>query len=1258
MKIIFSIAAGLLLAMSCGVMAQDTQPAAVTLAGSLQDELGCPGDWQPECTVTHLTKNGSEWSVTFLIPAGTWEYKIALNNNWTESYGYNLSSNNAVFTLAEDRLVTFTYQQDTHVVSDNANEGNGIPLDPQPDSVTIAGDLQISLGCSDNWNVGCSESQLTFSEQNNLWVGEFNLPVGEWNFKAAINGSWTENYGRNATAGGDNIGFSTDTPSSVKFFYSHASHWITNNKISVIATAVGDFQTALGCAGNWRPECLRSWLQDTDGNGLYTFSTTAIPVGQYQAKVALNEAWDESFGNNGSNIDFAVTEENQRVFFTYDASSHQVFVGDEVNAGDLSKAKAYWLNRNTLAWNLPVAVAETANVQLHYSVDGGLTSSPSGVAGGQSITLTYQSVGLSDEIKAKFRHLAALPAFTISDADLAKIPSMLKSQLAISATQSNGGLIDATGLQIPGVLDDLYFYEGSLGVSFKGEIPNLALWAPTAQSVELHLYDDGHPATSATIVDMIEDPLTGVWRVEGDASWNRKFYRYAVNVFVRHTGQVETNLTTDPYTISASTDGKRSQIVNLADSDLQPENWNSMVKPALAAPEDIVLYELHLRDFSIGDTTVAENLRGTFMAFTEDESNGMQHLRKLSDAGLTHIHLLPIFDCATILEDKGQQQTVAQDLSVYASDGNEQQAAVNAIRGSDGFNWCYDPHHYNLPEGSYATDAEGVTRIREFRTMVQALNESGLRVVMDVVFNHTSGSLLGDKSVLDKVVPGYYHRLNNQGDIEQSTCCANTATEHAMMEKLMLDSLHMWAVDYKVDGFRFDIMGHHSKDNIVKAQQQLQALTLADDGVDGSKIYLYGEGWNFGEVTNNARFTQASIDNMANTGVGTFNNRIRDAVRGGGPFDAGIDHVKTQSFINGLYLDPNAENSGSADELEQLLERSDQLRVVLAGSLANYSLIDRAGNMLMGSQVDYDGQQAGYTADPQETINYIEAHDNETLFDSIQYKAPLSTSPAERVRMQNMGASLLMFSQGIPFVHAGQELLRSKSMDRNSYDSGDWFNVLDYTYQDNGWARGLPLSQDNQQNWSVVQPLLANPALVVSATDIARAQDHMLELLKIRKESALFRLQTAAQVQEHLAFFNTGANQIPGVIAMSLTDSSANLDENYEQIMVVFNTNISAKTLSLASRIGSEFSLHPLQQTSTDDRVKTASFDNVTGAFTVPARTTAVFVTTKLPITVTDPEPTPDPTPTPPKKKGGGFVDLLALLGLLLIARYRNIQQR
>lgn len=1198
----------------------EAAPTSAALVGNLQSELGCAADWQPECATTELTFAGDDnWEATFTVPAGNWEYKIAYNDSWDENYGADAARDgaNIALVLTEETSITFTYNQATHVIS------TSVPVViAQPSAVTIAGSLQEELGCAGDWQPECNTTQLSYDENDGVWQETFTVPAGDWEYKTPLNEAWDENYGANATAGGANIQLSVAAETSVKFYYDHATHWITDNVNSEIITVAGNFQAALGCPGDWQPDCLQSWLQDPDGNGTYTFTTTALPAGNYEVKVTHGESWDENYGADGApggaNIAFTVEQDNDTVAFSYNAETHRLTVGDSAAEGNLGLAKAYWLSADTIAWDVPV----DSVVHLHYDTNGGLTSGPAGISGGESIILTHDVSGMSEDLQARYPHLANLPVFKITDsADLGSVPQILKAQFAVAALTDSGSLVDATALQPSGVLDNLYGDsinandQNTLGVSFDSDTPTVRVWAPTAQSVSLLLFDDSDPATVASEYAMTEDPETGIWSVTGDSSWNRKFYLFNVEVFVRTTGQVEHNQVTDPYTFSAGIDGMRSQIVNLDDADLKPTGWDALAKPAFSVPEDAVIYELHVRDFSISDETVDEALRGTFMAFTDSDSNGMQHLRNLAQAGLTHLHLLPAFDCATIKEDPANRQEISDDLTVYGPDSDEQQAAVAAIRGDDGFNWCYDPFHYTVPEGSYATNADGVTRIREFREMVAALSEAGLRVVMDVVYNHTSGSLQGEKSVLDKIVPDYYHRLNADGYIESSSCCSNTASENAMMEKLMLDSLKTWATQYKVDGFRFDLMAHHTKDNIVNARDQLQALTLEADGVNGDEIYLYGEGWNFGEVANNARFVQASQANMGgtgigeSTGVGSFNDRFRDAMRGGGPFDTGIDHVRTQGFISGLYYDPNAENSGSSDEWNRLLTAADQIRIALSGSLAAFSFVDGSGNTVTGADVDYGGQSTGFTSDPQETINYAAAHDNETLFDINQYKVPLTTSADDRVRIQNIANSFLALSQGIPFFHAGQDMLRSKSSDRNSYDSGDWFNRLDFSYSDNGWGRGLPPEWDNGSSWDISGPLLANPDLAVDSSHIRRAVDHLREMLEIRKSSPLFRLQTAEHIVEKLSFHNTGPSQLPGLIAMQLDDRVGdNLDSFAERIVVLFNANDEAQSLVIADTIGSEFSLHMTQLNSTDPVVTQSNFDSETGEFTVPARTTVVFV--------------------------------------------------
>jgi pullulanase-type alpha-1,6-glucosidase len=363
---------------------------------------------------------------------------------------------------------------------------------------------------------------------------------------------------------------------------------------------------------------------------------------------------------------------------------------------------------------------------------------------------------------------------------------LLKGQVVVASYDSGGDLLDISRVQIQSVLDALYATAAeaaTLGVTYtQGITPTVHLWAPTAKSVDLLRFETS-TSTVTNTHPMTVDTTSGVWSVTGEPGWDRDFYLLDVEVYVPSEDAVLNNLVTDPYAVSLSTDSARSQFVNLDDADLKPTDWDSFTKPTLDAFEDISIYEMHIRDFSINDSTViTPEHRGTYAAFTYDGarrplSDGMAHLLALEDAGLTHVHLLPTFDIASVPEDV-ITRTVWPSPTGYARDSETPQSIVSDTRAIDGFNWGYDPYHYGVPEGSYSTDPDGVQRILEFRQMVQALNENGLRVVMDVVYNHTSASGQYEKSVLDKIVPGYYYRYDTDGVLQQSSCCPDTACEY------------------------------------------------------------------------------------------------------------------------------------------------------------------------------------------------------------------------------------------------------------------------------------------------------------------------------------------------------------------------------------------------------------------------------------------------------------------------------------------------
>ncbi|HEX5566906.1 MAG TPA: pullulanase-type alpha-1,6-glucosidase [Streptomyces sp.] len=866
---------------------------------------------------------------------------------------------------------------------------------------------------------------------------------------------------------------------------------------------------------------------------------------------------------------------------------------------DLGEAHAQWIDRDTVAWK--AKATDATSQQLVYDPRGTITVQDGALSHeGRWLRLTPVPGGLTEAQREKHPHLKDHAAFTIDPRDRDRVRTALRGQLIATQRNSEGALLAATGVQVPGVLDDLYgtrAAKADLGPVFdaKGR-PTLSVWAPTAQRVALEL--DGRT------VAMRRDETTGVWSVRGNRSWTGRPYRYLVTVWAPSVRKLVTNEVTDPYSTALTTDSQHSLVTDLSDPELAPKGWEKPDKPKAVPLRDAQIQELHIRDFSIADPTVGDRHRGGYLAFTETSSDGMKHLRRLAEAGTTHVHLLPSFDIASIPERASDRAEADCDLAALPADSRQQQECIGEIRDRDAYNWGYDPLHYTVPEGSYATDPDGTTRTVEYRKMVQSLNRAGLRVVLDVVYNHTMAAGQDDKSVLDKIVPGYYHRLLEDGTVATSTCCANTAPEHTMMGKLTVDSIVTWARQYKVDGFRFDLMGHHPKANILAVRKALDSLTPEKDGVDGRSIILYGEGWNFGEVADDARFVQATQRNMAGTGIATFSDRARDAVRGGGPFD---EDPGVQGFASGLYHEPNSSPANGSREQQRLrlLHHQDLIKVGLSGNLADYTFTDSTGRKVKGSQVDYNGSPAGYAAAPGDALAYADAHDNETLYDALAYKLPKDTPAADRARMQVIAMATAALSQGPALSQAGTDLLRSKSLDRNSYDSGDWYNAIHWDCRKgNGFGRGLPPAWDNEDKWPYARPLLTAPALNPSCAQIDGTSAAYRDLLTIRSTEKAFSQSTAAGVQRALSFPLSGRDETPGVITMRLSP-----DGGGNGLVVVFNATPERQTQTVASLAGSSYTLHPVQASGSDAVVRTSAFDTDKGAFTVPPRTVAVFTT-------------------------------------------------
>lgn len=866
--------------------------------------------------------------------------------------------------------------------------------------------------------------------------------------------------------------------------------------------------------------------------------------------------------------------------------------------GTASDASAVWLNERLLRWP---GASGNQQYRLYGSARAQVQASPGNTVMGadHTLSLSVSTEALPADVASRYAYLGSGLQLSTSAADQAVLAEHLSAQWILVQEDSNRRVIRATHVQWPGWLDQRFAAaeaEPALGAHIDTGATRFKLWVPTAQAVALCLYPSASGAATE-LLDLARDSSTGIWSASVPRDLHGQTYTYLVDVYARGVGIVR-NRVTDPYAVSLTANSKRTGILDLRRSDTQPDAWGQIGKRGRRnAATDMVIYELHVRDFSANDPSVPVAFRGKYLAFTESNSQGMRHLRQLAEAGLTDVHLLPVFDIATIPEIG-----CAEPALQGSGDSSEPQAVIQSQKGQDCFNWGYDPFHFTAPEGSYATAPDDpAARVREFRAMVQSLNHLGLRVGMDVVYNHTSSAGQDAKSVLDRIVPGYYQRLNAQGGAETSTCCQNTATEHRMMAKLMIDSTQVWVRDFGIESFRFDLMGHQPR----AVMERLQ--TVVDDTL-GRPVPLLGEGWNFGEVANGARFVQASQLSLNGSGIGTFSDRARDAVRGGGPGDNDQRLISAQGYVNGLVYDRNAQGSGNQTDL---LRTADMVRVGLAGSIRSFEMQDYQGQTRRLEQLQYGGNQpAGYVLEPDEVVNYVENHDNQTLFDINVFKLPTATSKEDRARVQMLAVAINMFSQGTAYFHAGVELLRSKSLDRNSYDSGDWFNRLDWSYQDNYFATGLPPQQDNGATWGLMRAYLTNPAIKPEPAQIRYASAMFVDLLRIRASTQLFRLPTAEAIKRRLRFANTGPNQIATLLVGRL-DGQGLAGERFRKLIYCVNVDKNPVSITLADTANQDWQLHPVQRAgkAADLRVKKeARFAADLGRFTIPARSAAVFV--------------------------------------------------
>ena len=604
----------------------------------------------------------------------------------------------------------------------------------------------------------------------------------------------------------------------------------------------------------------------------------------------------------------------------------------------------------------------------------------------------------------------------------------------------------ATAVGCASAKDEYASYElypvrsGSLTeMEYTPQATRFSVWVPTADEVRLMLYEEGEGGHASQSVVM-EAGEEGVWNAQVEGDLLGKFYTFNVKVGNRWLGD-----TPGINAKAVGVNGRRAAIIDMRTTD--PEGWSEDQRPPLKSPADIVIYEMHHRDFSISPTSGIEH-KGKYLALTEEGTRspeglatGIDHLK---DLGVTHVHILPSYDYASVDETK---------------------------LNDNKYNWGYDPLNYNVPDGSYSTDPyDPAMRIREFKQMVQALHKAGIRVILDVVYNHTFNI---DGSNFERTAPGYFYRQKSDGTYADASACGNeTASERPMMRKFMMESVLYWVREYHIDGFRFDLMGIH---DIETMNEIRHALTAVDP-----TIYIYGEGW----AAQAPQLPQDLLAMKANTyrmpGIAAFSDELRDALRG--PFS----NNEQGAFLAGL---PGHEES---------------IKFGIVGAI-NHPQVNN-------DSVNYS--RAPWAEQPTQMISYVSCHDDMCLVDRLKASVP-GITPEELVRLDKLAQTAVFTSQGVPFIQAGEEVMRDKKGVHNSYQSPDSVNAID-------WSRKA------------------------RHTDVYA---YYKGLIQLRKQHPAFRLGDADLVRSHLEFLPVEGSNL---VAWRLKEHAGG--DAWEDIIVILNS--------------------------------------------------------------------------------------------------------
>ncbi|HOK87428.1 MAG TPA: type I pullulanase [Fervidobacterium sp.] len=587
------------------------------------------------------------------------------------------------------------------------------------------------------------------------------------------------------------------------------------------------------------------------------------------------------------------------------------------------------------------------------------------------------------------------------------------------------------------ILDKIY-YDGPLGFDYTPQKTTIRVWSPVSKSVDLLLYKKWDDSEPSQVVSM-KQIGNGAWEAVLNGDWAGWFYK------IRYFSYGEYRESVDYFSKAVAKNSAKSAIIDLTKTN--PQGWDNDKRPAMGAYEDAIIYEIHIADMTGLDNSNVKN-KATYLGLTEKGTKGPNGvttaLDHLVELGITHVHILPMFDFWT---------------------GDE---ADRDFEKS--YNWGYDPYLFTVPEGRYSTNPyDPSVRINEVKQMVKALHDNGIRVVLDMVFPHTWG--VGPMSPFDQAVPYYFYRLDKTGAyVNESGIGNTTASERPMFRKYIIDTLKFWVNEYHVDGFRFDQMGLIDRETMIAVEKELHSIDPT--------IIIYGEPW--GGMGTTVRFGKSDV---GGTKVAAFNDEFRDALRGS-VFDATV-------------------------------------KGFLMGALSKETLVKRG----VAGSIEYDDIIKSFAKDPEETINYVECHDNHTLWDKNYLAAQADAKTNWTVDMlkdaQKLAGAIILTSQGVPFLHAGQDFARTKNGDGNSYNAPISVNGLDYERK----------------------------------AEFIDVFNYYKGLIQLRKEHVAFRQRTAADIKSKITFLPSPRK---GVI---FTINDAN--DPWKEIVVIYNGETKEQQFSL-----------------------------------------------------------------------------------------------